>query len=153
MHLLKKSKFLLVLAALLLGLQLFDAPASAMPERHIVLHGADAQRRLRVELAKDPVDLMRGLMFRQRLAPYDGMLFDFGMMKPIQMWMKNTDIPLDMVFFDEARRVVHIHRGAIPHDETTIASPALARYVLEVDAGKADTLHLATGQHFEWEEE
>lgn len=155
MRLLKKSKFLWIGVVLLAVMEFGGGSddARAMPERKLRLITDTASHELRVEYAKDPVDLMRGLMFRKTIAPFDGMIFDFGIEKPVQMWMKNTDIPLDMVFFDDGKRIVHIHHNAIPQDETTISSPSFARYVLEIDAGKAEALALSAGQYFEWIEE
>jgi uncharacterized protein len=74
-----------------------------------------------------------------------GMLFDFAKEVPVSMWMKNTLIPLDMVFADDAGVIRHIHRGAIPHDETIIEAPAPMRWVLEVNAGFVDQFKIQTG--------
>jgi len=104
--------------------------------------------RLNVAMATTPTQLMQGLMFRDSLASWDGMLFDFGKEQTAQMWMKNTRISLDMVFFNASQRVVHIARGAVPYSLDVIVSPEKARYVLELAHGAADGYHLKTGDRF-----
>lgn len=119
----------------------------AFSEHFISLAGHN----LKVELATEEKDLQQGLMFRKTIAPYDGMLFDFGQETTAQMWMKNTLIPLDMVFFDDNRKIVHLHYGAVPHSLDRISSPLPARYVLELNAGDIDRLGLKLGDRFEYE--
>jgi uncharacterized membrane protein (UPF0127 family) len=104
---------------------------------------------LSVELAISPEERQQGLMQRRTVKPFDGMLFDFGNEQTVAMWMKNTHIPLDMVFFDEGRKVVHIHYDAIPHSLAVIQTPAPARYVLELPAGDANRYGIKTGHIFE----
>lgn len=134
---------------LFLGLVLLFCPAMgwSMPAHTIALGG----HTLKVELAIDRDDLERGLMYRKTIAPYDGMLFDFEDEIHAQMWMKNTIIPLDMVFFDGTGKIVHFHRNAVPHSLDIIACPAPARYVLELNAGDIDRLGLKLGDAFEYE--
>lgn len=132
-----------------------SAPDTSMPQGIIVLTDATGTAHpLRVEVASKQAELVRGLMFRKAIAPSDGMLFDLGMARPAQMWMKNTDIALDMIFFDENKAVVYVHHNAVPQSEVIIESPQMARYVLEVDAGKADGL-VGSGQgaRFDWQEQ
>ncbi len=103
---------------------------------------------LDVEMAVNAKDRGRGLMERESLPDMGGMLFDFGKEIPVNMWMKNTLIPLDMVFADKDGVIRHIHRGAKPHDESIISSPAPMRWVLEVNAGFVDRFKIQTGDHF-----
>jgi uncharacterized membrane protein (UPF0127 family) len=98
-----------------------------------------------VELAETADQLMQGLMFRQHMNADAGMLFHFGRPRPVSMWMKNTLIPLDMVFIDQVGRVVGIHPGAVPHSEAVISSPAPVLSVLELNAGTAARLDLKAG--------
>ena len=98
-----------------------------------------------VELASDNETRARGLMFRESMAAKTGMLFRFQSTGPVAMWMKNTLIPLDMIFANEAGQVTHIHKGAVPHSLDVISSNGPVRYVLEVNAGEADQFGIAVG--------
>ena len=98
-----------------------------------------------VELASDDQQRATGLMFRKEMPAATGMLFRFDETRAVTMWMKNTFIPLDMVFADPSGRVTHIHRSAVPQSLEFISSNGPARYVLEVNAGEADTTGLTVG--------
>jgi len=98
-----------------------------------------------VEVMKTPEQRSKGLMFRQFLADDRGMLFDFEREEPVAMWMRNTYIPLDMLFI-RANGVVHrVHERAQPLDETTIPAGAPVRYVLEIGGGVAAKLGIKAG--------
>ncbi len=100
----------------------------------------------KVEVADTPAARERGLMFRKRLAADHGMLFDFKKVQPgISFWMKNTLIPLDMVFIGEDGRIVSIARNATPLSETPIASAGPVLDVLELRGGRADEIEAAPG--------
>ena len=98
-----------------------------------------------VELASDDASRAKGLMYRETMAAKTGMLFRFGQTRVVAMWMKNTFIPLDMVFADQSGRVTHIHRDAVPHSLEIISSQVPASYVLEINAGEADMFGVAVG--------
>jgi len=98
-----------------------------------------------VELALTPLEQEQGLMFRKSLARNAGMLFVFAGDEIRFFWMKNTFIPLDMVFMDSQFKIADICRSAKPHDETGVVSRAPARYVLEINAGMADRCNLKIG--------
>ena len=98
-----------------------------------------------VELASDNASRSKGLMYRKQMAAQTGMLFRFQQSRVVSMWMKNTFIPLDMIFANQAGVVTHIHRGAVPHSEAIISSRVPARFVLEVNAGEADRYGIAVG--------
>ncbi|WP_350334220.1 DUF192 domain-containing protein [Coralliovum pocilloporae] len=87
----------------------------------------------------------RGLMFRRSMAADDSMLFDFRSEQPVFFWMKNTFVPLDMIFVKSDGAIAHIHHDAVPQSETIIPSGQPVRYVLEVVAGTARRLGLVTG--------
>ncbi len=98
-----------------------------------------------VELAQSLEELSIGLMFRESLGPKRGMLFIFQNDEMRTFWMQNTKIPLDMIFIDSGFKVVNIHYDAHPMDTTTISSQVPARYVLEINAGKAGLCNIRVG--------
>jgi uncharacterized membrane protein (UPF0127 family) len=100
---------------------------------------------LAVELAATPDQLTQGLMYRTRMEANTGMLFDFGKPRPVSMWMKNTLIPLDMIFIAADGRITGIHERAIPQSLAVISSPGAVKSVLELNGGAAQRLGLAVG--------
>lgn len=105
-------------------------------------------KKLSVEIAESGNQLQYGLMFRKEMAEDHGMIFIFPEMQSISMWMRNTFLPLDMVFFDNQNRIVAIHENAKPHDETIIDPGVQAKYVLEINAGLAKKWGLQNGDQF-----
>ena len=86
----------------------------------------------------------QGLMFRRNLAPDAGMLFDMDVAQTITMWMKNTFIPLDMLFVDGGR-IVDIRERAVPLSTDIISAKAPARYVIELNGGRVERLGIKIG--------
>lgn len=105
-----------------------------------------------VEIADDEVERARGLMHRRQLADGTGMLFIYDEPRPVSFWMRNTYIPLDLVFLDRTGVIRHIHPNAIPLDETPIPGAAPGdpdpdrQMILEVGGGQASRLGLTVGQ-------
>jgi uncharacterized membrane protein (UPF0127 family) len=103
-------------------------------------------RDFEVELAVTPDQRMQGLMFRRELAPDAGMLFDFGSDPDrASMWMKNTYIPLDMLFIRADGEIESIAERTVPHSLEPISSLGPVRYVLEVNGGTAARLGIRPG--------
>ena len=98
-----------------------------------------------VEVAETQDQRSFGLQFRRQLPPNHGMLFDFGEPEPIFMWMKNTLIPLDMVFINEKGRVTGVAKNTKPLSLDVIPSGAPVLGVLEVTAGTAAKMGIAKG--------
>ncbi|MGV1753123.1 DUF192 domain-containing protein [Agrobacterium sp. CG674] len=98
-----------------------------------------------VELATTDGQRQQGLMFRKSMAPTDGMLFDFKIDRDVTMWMRNTLIPLDMVFISKDGKVTHVHANAVPHSEDIISSRGPVRFVLELNGGTAKQLGIDRG--------
>lgn len=98
-----------------------------------------------VEVMRTEQQRERGLMYRRFLPSDRGMLFDFKLEKPIMMWMKNTYLPLDMIFISRSGKVVGIARDTEPLSERIVASGAPAYAVLEVNAGTAKKIGLGIG--------
>lgn len=103
--------------------------------------------RFLVEVMRTDAERAKGLMFRQSMPPDQGMLFDFKVDAPVSMWMKNTYIPLDMLFITADGKIARIERRTEPHSERTISSGGPVRAVLELNGGSADLLGLKPGDH------
>jgi len=98
-----------------------------------------------VEIAATPEQQAKGLMFRRELPEGQGMLFDFGHDQPTSFWMKNTYIPLDMIFIRGDGRIARIAENTVPLSETLVPSGGPVRAVLEVIGGTAKRLGIAPG--------
>ena len=101
---------------------------------------------LTVEIADSDASRAKGLMMRTFLPQGQGMLFVWPEEAPRTMWMKDTFIPLDIIFMDGQGKIVGIATQAVPHDLSPLGTDRPARYVLEVPAGDANRLGLAVGQ-------
>ena len=110
-------------------------------------------QRYNVEIADDDAERARGLMFRDAMASDHGMLFIHDREEPQSYWMKNTRIPLDILYFDDGRRLVSQQRDVPPCNLGDRCPPypsnAPARYVLELNAGEAARLGLQDGATLE----
>jgi uncharacterized membrane protein (UPF0127 family) len=102
-------------------------------------------QRFTVELAVTPEEQAQGLMFRRALPPDAGMLFDLGSTRPATFWMKNTLIPLDMLFITTDGRIADIHERAVPLSEAMIESKVPVRAVLELNGGTVARLGIHAG--------
>lgn len=98
-----------------------------------------------VEMATTDKERETGLMYRKELPDGKGMLFDFSPEQQISMWMKNTYIPLDMIFIRADGRILRIAENTEPHSLAIISSGGLAKGVLEVIAGTAQKYGIAPG--------
>lgn len=130
---------------LLAALGLAMASGACTPGTWVELGG----QRYTVEVADDDSERARGLMFRDTLPAGHGMLFIHPSEEPQSYWMKNTQIPLDILYFDQALRLVSQQRGVPPCSLGNLCPPypsdAPARYVLELNAGEATKLGLQDG--------
>lgn len=107
--------------------------------------GHPTEHHLAVEVMRTDAEREHGLMDRRFLPADRGMLFQFDSVQPIFMWMKNTYIPLDMVFISKQGIVTHIHENAEPMSEAIISSNGPVYSVLEVNAGYAKQIGLKAG--------
>ena len=98
-----------------------------------------------VEMAVTPEQQAKGLMFRRELPEGRGMLFDFGQEQPTSFWMKNTYIPLDMIFIRGDGRIANIAENTVPLSEALISSGGPVRAVLEVIGSTAKKFGIAPG--------
>ncbi len=115
------------------------------PRSSLVIESSGRAHRFAVEVADTDQRRALGLMHRESMPADHGMVFDFKQDQPVSMWMRNTRIPLDMLFIDRDGRVVNIHARAIPFDETAIHSDGPVRGVLELNGGTAARLGLRPG--------
>ena len=109
------------------------------------LRGDWGQARFSVEVADTPSERSLGLMHRESMPRSAGMLFVYERPQPVSFWMRNTLIPLDMIFMDETGTVQHVHENAIPLDETGIRGGDAIQYVLEINGGLAGRLGIEEG--------
>ena len=116
-----------------------------LPTSPLAIESAAVSHRFTIELAVTPEQKARGLMFRKSMPADHGMLFDYGAPSEIAMWMKNTYLPLDMIFIDAPGRINHIVERAVPLSKALIASGDLARAVLELNGGTVARLGLKRG--------
>ncbi|MGF6711564.1 uncharacterized membrane protein (UPF0127 family) [Luteibacter sp. W1I16] len=127
------------------ALLLLSLGAHAATEPSVTLHG----KRFSTEFATDDASRELGLMNRTSLAADHSMLFIFADEQPRAFWMKNTLIPLDILYFDKARKLVSMQLNAQPCKSDPCAiypSDGAARYVLELPAGTAGKLGLKLGE-------
>jgi len=115
----------------------------------VAIVGSDGHQRaaVEVELADTEAERETGLMYRQNLGEDSGMLFVFGSPRRLSFWMKNTEIPLDMIFADRDGRIVGIVENAEPYTESPRAVNADSEYVLEVNGGFAARHKVKNGDH------
>jgi uncharacterized protein len=106
--------------------------------------------RIDIEIAATEYQKEKGLMARISMAENQGMLFLFDYPKIQSFWMKDTILPLDLIFTDENRRIVHIANDAVPFSETLISSEKPAQYVVEVNAGYCNKHHIEIGNKIEF---
>ena len=98
-----------------------------------------------VEIADTPEKAQTGLMWRESMPQNQGMLFIFPYPTIIKMWMKNTYIPLDMIFLNAQNQVIYLHKNALPLDESIISCPYPANKVLELNAGEIELKNIKVG--------
>lgn len=103
-----------------------------------------------IEIADTDYERTLGLMYRQTMAENEGMLFIFPDEEIRSFWMKNTILPLDMLFINSERRIVTIHKNTTPYSEQSYRSTQPAKYVLELNAGYCDLKGIKTGDMIRW---
>lgn len=114
------------------------------PERLVAQTAAEGEPSFTVEIADDDAERSAGLMFRRVMPDDRGMLFVFEQTRRVAFWMKNTPMPLDLIFIGEDGVVVDIKQG-VPFSEASIAPQAPVRFVLEVKAGTAQKTGIVAG--------
>jgi uncharacterized membrane protein (UPF0127 family) len=119
--------------------------AAELPRDIVLVEAGGSQYRFEVEVADDPAERAEGLMYRESLADNAGMLFLYPKPQPVQFWMKNTPLSLDIVFVRADGTIAHIAESTIPMSEDLIPSGEPVRAVLEVKAGTMRQLGVTAG--------
>ncbi|WP_158963975.1 DUF192 domain-containing protein [Chachezhania sediminis] len=109
------------------------------------LRGPWGETAFEVEVAETPAERAKGLMFREDMAQRAGMLFIFERPGRVSFWMKNTLIPLDMLFIDETGTVTRVHSNAVPGDLTAIDGGPGVKVVIEINGGLAKRYGIGPG--------
>ena len=110
---------------------------------------AGQRQSFKVEVARNDADRAQGLMFRRSMPADQGMLFDFGRVEPVSMWMQNTYLPLDMLFIRADGTIARIAANTEPLSTRTISSGEPVLSVLELNAGTAAKLGIKPGDRVE----
>ncbi len=124
-------------------------PVSGLQIIPVTLNTSDGTHVVQAEVANTPEAQSRGLMFRDEMGPDEGMIFTYDAPQPQSFWMRNTFIPLDLIFIDENNQVINIAQGE-PYNEEPVTSDGEAIAVLELNAGRAEELGLEPGDTVEW---
>ena len=104
----------------------------------------------KIEIADSPYERQTGLMYRDSLEEQHGMLFIFENSELRGFYMKNTLIPLDLIFIDENYEIVHIYSKATPYETTTISSQLPAKYVFEINGGLSEQIGIQKGMKIKY---
>lgn len=128
-----------------------DAGAQFIAERiPLTIRSGEREHRFTVEVARSREQQQRGLMFRESLAPDQGMLFPYSVPAQQSFWMRNTVIPLDIIFIGEDGMIINIAANTTPYSLDPIASLGSVIGVLEIDGGRAAELGIEVGHRVSW---
>lgn len=106
--------------------------------------------RFKVEIASSDEDQAKGLMFRNQLGPDRGMVFPFNSPRNASFWMRNTLIPLDMIFVRADGSIANIAANTVPYSEEPVSSDGPVKAVLEIAGGRSAELGIEPGDRVEW---
>ncbi len=104
-----------------------------------------------VEVARSPEEQAQGLMRRQSLAPDRGMVFPYSPPRPVAFWMKDTYIPLDIIFISPGGRILRIEANTVPLSLDPVGSGEPVEAVLEIAGGRAAELGITAGDSVQWQ--
>jgi uncharacterized protein len=132
-----------------------NATATAAPQRSLLLPlairtASGREHRFRVEVARTPREQEQGLMFRKSLDPDGGMLFPMTPPRTASFWMKNTLIPLDMIFIRTDGAIAFIAANTVPYSREPVSAGVPVAAVLELRGGRAGELGLREGDRVSW---
>jgi uncharacterized membrane protein (UPF0127 family) len=125
-------------------------PESGLKVIGLAVTGKGKPHHFRVEVAQSRVEQVEGLMYRTKLGPGEGMLFPMDPPRAAAFWMRNTVIPLDIIYIGIDRRILNIAANSVPYDETPLPSAGVGAAVLELAGGRAAELGIAPGDKVDW---
>ena len=125
-------------------------PVSGLEVVPLTVTSGDTVHRFRAEVAASAEEQSRGLMFRTRIGPDEAMIFPRKDLRPARFWMKNTPIPLDIIFIGPDGRIANIAAMTVPYSLDGVESDGVVSAVLEIAGGRAAELGLAAGDKVEW---
>ncbi|MFN4113163.1 MAG: DUF192 domain-containing protein [Sphingomonadaceae bacterium] len=125
-------------------------PVSGLKVIPLAVASGSKRHAFTVELAETLPQQQRGLMFRTELGPDEGMIFPYRYPQILGFWMKNTPLPLDIIFIDEDRRIINIAARTTPYSLDSVYSERPAIAVLELIGGRAEELGIRPGDKVEW---
>ena len=125
-------------------------PVSGLSVVPLTVHRGDRKLAFRVEVARTGEEQSRGLMFRTAMGPNEGMIFPMDPPRLASFWMKNTVIPLDILFIGVDGRISNIAANTVPYSEAPLPSVGEVKAVLELNGGRAAELGIVPGDRVEW---
>ena len=125
-------------------------PISGLPIKDLKVKSENGTHAFRVEVASTFKEQEHGLMFRSEMGADEGMIFPNKPPRRSAFWMRNTVIPLDIIFIGTDHRILNIAANAVPYDETPLPSDGIAAGVLELNGGRAAQLGIKAGDKVSW---
>ncbi|MDP3907919.1 MAG: DUF192 domain-containing protein [Novosphingobium sp.] len=125
-------------------------PVSGLTVVPLTVTSGDKVHKFHVELARTAQEQARGMMFRTAMGADEGMIFPMNPPRGASFWMRNTVIPLDLIFVGVDGRISNIAANAVPYDESPLRSVGLVIAVLELNGGRAAELGLKPGDKVSW---
>ncbi|WP_420550042.1 DUF192 domain-containing protein [Curvivirga sp.] len=145
----QKSAFVLLVSIFMISSSFADEVI--FEKDTVIINTKNGAVSFEMEIASDYEQRKQGLMYRTELADGKGMLFDYGFPYEAAMWMKNTLIPLDMLFVRSDGKIAYIHHRAIPGDLTAISAGEPVRAVIELAGGQAKAKKIKVGDYVDYE--
>ena len=127
-----------------------ERSAAGLEQAPLVITSSNGKHRFTVEVARTPEEQARGLMFRNSVAPDRGMIFPYDPPVQVSFWMKNTLVPLDMVFIGPDGRIGRIAANTVPMSLDPVPSIDPVSAVLEIAGGRAAELGIKEGDKVDW---
>ncbi|MFA9199673.1 MAG: DUF192 domain-containing protein [Cypionkella sp.] len=125
-------------------------PVSGLKVIPLTVRTARGSHKFQVELAQTAEEQARGLMFRTELGADEGMLFPRNPPDVASFWMKNTPLPLDIIFIGPDRKVINVAADTVPYSLESVGARGLTGAVLELNAGRAAALGIGPGAEVDW---
>ena len=125
-------------------------PVSGLPVVPLTIASSNGAHAFRVEVARSSAEQAKGLMFRTAMGADEGMIFIRTPPDVASFWMRNTLIPLDIIFVGPDRKILNISANAVPYDESPRTAIGVTGAVLELNGGRAAQLGIKPGDMVTW---